>query len=101
MVFNLNVWLFFSFHITKILFFKSFEIGANEIDIMGFEPQVNQRLLPPTFPRYTQLRCRSEAIENLIQFMDRLKTMCKIKDHANFHAALVLLSIYLIALVLF
>lgn len=57
---------------------------------MGFEPQVNQRLLPPTFPRYTQLRSRADAISNLIQLMDRLKAMCKIKDHTNFHAALVI-----------
>lgn len=64
-------------------------IGVDEIEIMGFEPQVNQRLLPPTFPRYTQLRSRTEAINNLIQLMDRLKAMCKIKDHTNFHAALV------------
>jgi hypothetical protein len=56
---------------------------------MGFEPQVNQRLLPPTFPRYTQLRSRTDAINNLIQLMDRLKAMCKIKDHTNFHSALV------------
>ncbi|XP_057379154.1 N-alpha-acetyltransferase 35, NatC auxiliary subunit-like [Daphnia carinata] len=62
--------------------------GAEEIEIMGFEPQVNQRLLPPTFPRYTQLRSRAEAINNLIQLMDRLKAMCKIKEHTNFHAAL-------------
>jgi hypothetical protein len=57
---------------------------------MGFEPQVNQRLLPPTFPRYTQLRSRADAINNLIQLMDRLKAMCKIKDHTNFHSALVI-----------
>lgn len=58
---------------------------------MGFEPQVNQRLLPPTFPRYTQLRSRTDAINNLIQLMDRLKAMCKIKDHTNFHSALVII----------
>jgi len=62
--------------------------GGEEIDIMGFEPQVNQRLLPPTFPRYTQLRSRTEAINILLQLMERLKLMCKIKDHTNFHAAL-------------
>lgn len=66
-----------------------FFIGSNEIEIMGFEPQVNQRLLPPTFPRYTQIRSRVDAINYLVQLMDRIKTMCKIKDHTNFHAALV------------
>lgn len=68
---------------------------------MGFEPQVNQRLLPPTFPRYTQLRSRAEAINNLIQLMDRLKAMCKIKEHTNFHAALVLHFLYNIKLIYF
>jgi len=62
--------------------------GGEEIEIMGFESQVNQRLLPLTFPRYTQLRSRTEAINILLQLMDRLKSMCKIKDHTNFHAAL-------------
>ena len=56
---------------------------------MGFEPQVNQRLLPPTFPRYTQIRSRVEALKHLVQLMERIKLLCKIKDHTNFHAALV------------
>ena len=73
----------------SLSFIDPFRIGASEIEIVGFEPQVNQRLLPPTFPRYTQIRSRAEAITNLIQLMDRLKAMCKIKDHTNFHAALV------------
>lgn len=72
--------------------FSSFSVGDKEIEIMGFEPQVNQRLLPPTFPRYTQLRSRAEAFNYLIQLMDRLKAMCKIKDHTNFHAALASLT---------
>lgn len=58
---------------------------------MGFEPQVNQRLLPPTFPRYTQIRSRADAINSMIQFMDRLKAMCKIREHTNFHSALVIM----------
>ncbi len=36
-----------------------------------------------------QLRSRTDAINNLIQLMDRLKAMCKNKDHTNFHSALV------------
>jgi len=56
---------------------------------MGFEPQVNQRLLPPTFPRYTQIRSRVEALKHLVQLMERIKLLCKIKDHTNFHTALV------------
>lgn len=69
--------------------YANIKTGCNETEIMGFEPQVNQRLLPPTFPRYTQIRSRVEAITYLIQLMDRIKTMCKVKDHTNFHSALV------------
>lgn len=56
---------------------------------MGFEPQVNQRLLPPTFPRYTHLRSRMEAMNYFLQLMERIKRICKIKDCTNFHVALV------------
>ena len=63
--------------------------GGEEIEVMGFEPQINQRLLPPTFPRYTHLRSRTEAVNFFLQLMKRIKTVCKVKDYANFHAALV------------
>ena len=42
--------------------------------IMGFEPLVNQRLLPPSFPRYTaifsreQVRERKELVSLVEQF---------------------------------
>ncbi|XP_039257820.2 N-alpha-acetyltransferase 35, NatC auxiliary subunit-like [Styela clava] len=38
----------------------------------GFEPLVNQKLLPPTFPRYTTLRNREEIVENYEQIIKRL-----------------------------
>ena len=30
--------------------------------LVGFEPFANQRLLPPTFPRYTEIKARASAI---------------------------------------
>ena len=57
--------------------------GGEEIEVMGFEPQVNQRLLPPTFPRYTHLRSRTEALNFLLQLMERIKTICKIKEEID------------------
>lgn len=56
--------------------------------IMGFEPLVNQRLLPPTFPRYTQMKTRVEAILYLESLIDRLKTATKVTECSNFQIAL-------------
>lgn len=56
--------------------------------IMGFEPLVNQRLLPPTFPRYTKIKTRKESTEYLALLVSRLRTICNIKDYVTFHAAL-------------
>lgn len=56
---------------------------------MGFDAMVNQRLLPPTFPRYTKIKPRVEALEYLDELLNRLKTVTKITNHTGFHAALV------------
>ncbi|XP_065348980.1 N-alpha-acetyltransferase 35, NatC auxiliary subunit [Cloeon dipterum] len=56
--------------------------------IMGFDPLVNQRLLPPTFPRYTKIKCREEALEYFDALVQRLKTVTKISSYSSFHAAL-------------
>lgn len=57
--------------------------------IMGFEPLVNQRLLPPTFPRYTRLRTRKEAMHYLEEMVARLRHITKITHCTTFHSALV------------
>ena len=44
------------------------EPGGN---ILGFEPMVNQRLLPPTFPRYTEIRTKEATIDYLETLLDR------------------------------
>ena len=56
---------------------------------MGFEPLVNQRLLPPTFPRYTKIKTREETMEYSLGLVDRLKAICGIMEIANLHVALV------------
>jgi len=54
-----------------------------------FEPSINQRLLPPTFPRYTKIKKRVEAIEHFIEMMDRFKIVCKAQGITSFHQAVV------------
>jgi hypothetical protein len=39
---------------------------------MGFEPMINQRLLPPTFPRYAKIRSREETMDYLEILVGRL-----------------------------
>nr|KAF7417202.1 hypothetical protein H0235_011733 [Vespula pensylvanica] len=57
-------------------------------NIMGFDAMVNQRLLPPTFPRYTKIKPRVEALEYLDELLNRFKTVTKITNYTGFHAAL-------------
>lgn len=56
---------------------------------MGFSMMVNQRLLPPTFPRYTKIKERSTCIQYLAELIQRLKHACKIVHCTNYHSALV------------
>lgn len=65
--------------------------GTNQADyptVMGFEPLVNQRLLPPTFPRYTKIKSRADTIDYLESLMDRLRHVCCIVDCTSFHSAI-------------
>lgn len=45
--------------------------------IMGFSPFVNQRTLPPTFPRYTKIKSRADSVDYLRLLINRFK---KIQD---------------------
>jgi len=56
---------------------------------MGFDPMVNQRLLPP-IPRYTKIKPRIDALEYLIELINRFKMVTKITNHIEFHEALVI-----------
>ncbi|KAL1448924.1 hypothetical protein WDU94_000173 [Cyamophila willieti] len=62
---------------------------AHNGKMVGFDPLVNQRLLPPTFPRYTKIRPRHEAYEYLNDTLSRLKHVCKITNvTSNYQASL-------------
>lgn len=54
---------------------------------MGFEPMINQRLLPPTFPRYTRIKPRIEALQYFDELVSRLRHAWKITSCTNFHTA--------------
>lgn len=57
-------------------------------NVMGFSPSVNQRLLPPTFPRYTKIKDRKETLTYLEELSHNLKLACKVINCTNYHSAL-------------
>ncbi|OXU25008.1 hypothetical protein TSAR_013448 [Trichomalopsis sarcophagae] len=61
---------------------------TNHPNVMGFDPMINQRLLPPTFPRYTKIKPRIEALEYMDELINRFKTVTKITSYTSFHGAL-------------
>lgn len=64
------------------------EVKADYPTIMGFEPLINQRLLLPTFPRYTKLRSRQDSLEYMSGLVERLQHVVKVKHVPCFHRAL-------------
>ncbi|CAG7837363.1 unnamed protein product [Allacma fusca] len=74
---------------------KTYDLGIQratdekERFLLGFELLVNQRLLPPTFPRSTQIRSVQETINFLNGLISRIKQVLKIATlSTNFHAVL-------------
>ena len=59
-------------------------------NMVGFEPFANQRLLPPTFPRYTEIKARSSTFDYLHSLVDRLLyvAMNVVSQSQSFHSAL-------------
>lgn len=55
---------------------------------MGFSPLVNQRLLPPTFPRYTKIKDRTASFDYLDELTQNLKHVCKVINCTNYQSAL-------------
>lgn len=53
--------------------------------IMGFEPLVNQRLLPPSFPRYTAIFGRQQAIDYTEEMVKRFLHICDVVSYASLH----------------
>lgn len=58
--------------------------NQNYPTIIGFEPFINQRLLAPSFPRYSKLKPRLETVSYLKEFLERIKKMLKLKEKENF-----------------
>ncbi|XP_069481951.1 N-alpha-acetyltransferase 35, NatC auxiliary subunit isoform X3 [Ambystoma mexicanum] len=56
--------------------------------MMGFEPLVNQRLLPPTFPRYAKIIKKEEMVQYFAKLIDRIKTVCEVVNLLNLHSIL-------------
>lgn len=52
--------------------------------IMGFSPFVNQRTLPPTFPRHTKIKARPEAVEYFERLINRFKRIQDTNKCATF-----------------
>ncbi|XP_072050526.1 N-alpha-acetyltransferase 35, NatC auxiliary subunit-like isoform X2 [Amphiura filiformis] len=80
---------------------KSIHLGIQPVDqeptegqssdhavIMGFEPLVNQRLLPPTFPRYSKILDSNAAVEYFEGLVARLKAVCDVIALNSFHVVL-------------
>lgn len=49
---------------------------------------VNQRMLPPTFPRYTKIKDRNETYGYLEELSHNLKHACKVISCTNYQMAL-------------
>lgn len=65
------------------------EVSKNDYPtIMGFEPLINQRLLPPTFPRYTVIRDRADAMTYVSTLLQRLLTVTMITELVSLHATM-------------
>ncbi|XP_019722671.1 N-alpha-acetyltransferase 35, NatC auxiliary subunit [Hippocampus comes] len=56
--------------------------------MMGFEPLVNQRLLPPTFPRYAKIIKREDMVAYFGKLIERIKTVCDVINTTNLHGIL-------------
>jgi len=70
-------------------------LSAGERRMMGFDPLINQRLLPPTFPRYTAIRSREETVEyfcGLIQRLSQFAGIAPLSD--NLHGLIVSSAFY-------
>lgn len=68
-------------------------LAAEQMHIMGFEPLINQRLLPPTFPRYTKIKPRAESLTYFEDVVHRFKIMVKIQSLSALHQVLVVIDI--------
>lgn len=66
---------------------------------LGFDPLINQKLLPPTFPRYTKIKPASDAYLYFNSLLTRLKQICKLINCVTFISALVCFIIHYIIII--
>ena len=52
---------------------------------MGFEPSVNQRLVPPTFPRFIRIQSFESTFNALNEILSELSTSLKAFETNTFH----------------
>jgi hypothetical protein len=52
---------------------------------MGFEPCINQRLLPPTFPRFIRIQSFDLTIKYLRELLEQLTSTLKTFELNTFH----------------
>ncbi|XP_050538032.1 N-alpha-acetyltransferase 35, NatC auxiliary subunit [Daktulosphaira vitifoliae] len=74
------------------LLIKTVDKGvSNDDDVhfkLGFDPLINQKLLPPTFPRYTKIKSPTDAYLYFDGLLTRLKQICKMTNCVTFISAL-------------
>lgn len=64
------------------------EGGGDRKFAAGFDPMVNQRLLPPTFPRFVTINPRQDSVEYLDKLVSRLHHITSVTSLSNFHEIL-------------
>ncbi|XP_047139471.1 N-alpha-acetyltransferase 35, NatC auxiliary subunit isoform X1 [Hydra vulgaris] len=62
--------------------------NTKENYMLGFDPLVNQRLLPPSFPRQTQIFTQEKFLGYIDSLMTRLLNICSVTECSNFHIIL-------------
>lgn len=56
---------------------------------MGFDPLLNQRQLPPAFPRYPRLRTLPDTVDELAALLDRLLSLRSVLECKHLHQLMV------------
>jgi len=56
--------------------------------MLGFEPLANQRLLPPTFPRYTKMKNREQSYSYFCTVIENVLSVTGVNQLNGFHATL-------------
>lgn len=54
--------------------------------VMGFEPSVNQRLLPPTFPRFIRIQSFDSTVNIFTELLNELKNSFSALEANTFHS---------------